>query len=69
LAPIEARIKGLGDEILNSKFHEFSLLRAKISTPVSKGQADEAYQVLIKAISLESEILEMLFKKLRQIQT
>lgn len=68
LAATQARIKGLGDDVLNKKFDEFFTERIYIATFVAEQKIIRANEHLEKAIKLAGEILELLFKKLKKIR-
>jgi len=67
LSAVEARVKGIGDRHLKEKFQEFSRARIRIGTAAADGKTNNAYTRLEEAISLAGEILELLFKKLKEI--
>lgn len=72
LPSIQARLRGLGDPELNRKFRDFSNKRIKIGTAVEhrhEAPNEDPYEQLQQAIDLAGEILNTLFKKLKNLKS
>ena len=67
LPAIQARIKGLGDEHLYTKFSEFSRKRIKIGNAIEHPDKDP-YTELESAIELAGEIMCSLFERAKSIK-
>ncbi len=68
LSAIQARVKSIGDPHIDDKFEEFSRTRIKIRAAVSHAKTEEAYKELNKGITAAGEILELLFKRLKEME-
>ena len=67
LPAIQARVRGLGDEELSSKFSEFSHSRKKISQALDSLEKD-SFTELQKGIDLAGEIMNKLFERMNAIK-
>jgi hypothetical protein len=68
LPAVQARVKGLGDEVLYNKFCEFSRKRLKIGNAIENPTKDP-YEELESAIDIAGELMGLLFKRAENIKS